>query len=84
MRQEKADCKHIHTTLELIKQKKCYANQPFKITERSKLQLCKYCDSGRLRKDGFQKNKNGKVRVFECLDCRKKFTANFGFKKKAV
>ena len=46
------------------------------------MQLCKYCDSGRLRKDGFQKNKNGKVRVFECLDCRKKFTANFGFKKR--
>ena len=50
--------------------------------ERSKLSLCKYCDSGRLRKDGFRKNKNGKIRIFECLDCKKKFSTNFGFEKK--
>ena len=50
--------------------------------ERSKLELCKYCDSGKIRKDGFRKNKSGKVRIFECLDCKKKFSANFGFEKK--
>lgn len=49
--------------------------------ERSQLKLCKYCDSGRLRTDGFRKNKNGKIPVFECLDCKKKFSANFGFEK---
>ena len=49
--------------------------------ERSKLQLCKYCDSGRLRKDGFRKNKNNKIQKFYCLDCKKGFTANFGFEK---
>ena len=42
-----ADCKHIHTALELIKKKKCYANQPFKILERSKLQVYRFCDSGK-------------------------------------
>ena len=49
--------------------------------ERSKLQLYKYCDSGRLRKEGFRKNKNGKVRIFKRLDCKKKFSLNFGFEK---
>ncbi len=78
----KADCKHIKIILEKIKRKSCYSNQPFRIMERSKLQLCKFCDSGRIRKDGFRKNKNGKVRIFECLDCKKKFSSNFGFEKK--
>ena len=50
--------------------------------ERSKLQLCKFCDSGRPRKDGFRRSKSGKVRIFECTDCGKKFAANFGFEKR--
>jgi len=78
----KADCKHIKIVLEIIKKNKCYKNNTFRIMERSQLKLCKYCDSGRLRKDGFRKNKNGKVRIFECLDCKKKFSENFGFEKK--
>ena len=50
--------------------------------ERSRLRLCKFCDSGRLRKDGFRRSKSGKVRIFECTDCGKRFTANFGFEKR--
>lgn len=49
--------------------------------ERSSLKLCKYCDSGTIRKDGFRKNKSGKVQLFECLECNRKFTANFRFEK---
>ena len=78
----KADCKHIKIVLDVIKNNQCRRNNTFKIMERSKLQLCKYCDSGRIRKDGFRKNKNDKVRIFECLDCKKKFSSNFGFEKK--
>ncbi len=78
----KSDCKHIKIVLEIIKKNKCYRNNIFRIMERSKLSLCKYCDSGRIRKDRFRKNKSGKVRIFECLDCRKKFSSNFGFEKK--
>ena len=77
----KADCKHIKIVLDIVKNNKCRKNNTFRIMERSQLKLCKYCDSGRLRKDGFRKNKSGKVRIFECLDCKKKFTANFGFEK---
>ena len=46
----KADCKHIKIVLEIIKQNKCYKNNTFQIMERSKLQLCKFCDSGNIIK----------------------------------
>ena len=51
-------------------------------TERSKLQLCKFCDSGRIRKDGVRENKKGRIQRFKCQDCNKRFTANFGFEKR--
>ena len=50
--------------------------------ERSKLSLCKFCDSGKIRKDGMRKTKNDNVQRFKCLDCKKRFTTNFGFEKK--
>lgn len=78
----KSDCKHIKIILEKIKKKSCYSNQPFRIMERSQLKLCKYCDSGRLIKRGIRKNKNGNIQRYQCLDCKKRFTANFGFEKK--
>ena len=78
----KADCKHIKIVLEIIKQNKCYKNNTFRIMERSKLQICKFCDSGNITKKGFRKNKNGKIPKFKCKDCKREFTANFGFEKK--
>src|SRR3990167_9769636 len=77
----KADCKHIKIVLELIMKNKCYHNNTFRIMERAKLELCKYCDSGRITKKGTRKNKNGTIQIFKCLDCKKKFSANFGFEK---
>ncbi|MDI1496325.1 MAG: hypothetical protein K8823_1633 [Cenarchaeum symbiont of Oopsacas minuta] len=49
----KTDCKHIHVILNIIKQNRGYANNEFKIMERAKLNLCKYCSSGNIRKRGF-------------------------------
>ena len=77
-----ADCKHIHTTLELIKQKKCYANEPVKILERSKIQVCKFCDSGNVTKKGLKKNKNGTLQMYRCKDCQRRFTTNYGFENR--
>jgi len=77
----KSDCKHIKIILEKIKKKSCYSNQPFRIMERSKLNLCKFCDSGRIIKKGFKNNKSGKIQLFKCKDCKRKFTSNFGFEK---
>ena len=78
----KADCKHIKVSLDLIKKKQCYANESFRIMERSKLQLCKFCDSGNIVKAGLKKNKNSTMQRFKCQDCKKRFTINFGFEKK--
>jgi len=77
----KADCKHIKIVLEIIKKNKCYKNNTFRIMERSKLKLCKYCDSGKIIKKGMRKTKSGNVQIFKCKDCKKRFTANFGFEK---
>ena len=77
----KADCKHIKIVLDIVKNNKCRKNNTFRIMERSQLKLCKYCDSGKLKKAGMRKRKNDSVQVYACLDCKKKFTANFGFEK---
>ena len=77
----KADCKHIKIVLEIIKKNKCYHNNTFRIMERSKLNLCKYCDSGKIKKAGMRITKKGKIQRYACLDCKKRFTANFGFEK---
>lgn len=61
---------------------KRYHNNTFRIMERATLELCKYCDSGRITKKGTRKNKSGMIQIFKCLDCKKRFSANFGFEKK--
>ncbi len=78
----KADCKHIKIILQKIKKKRCYSNQPFRIMERSLLKLCKYCDSGKIIQKGTRKNKSCIVQIWKCKDCKKRFSANFGFEKK--
>ena len=78
----KADCKHIKVVLHLIKNNLCHRNQTYRIMERSKLKLCKFCDSGRIKKAGIRKNKKGTIQQYQCKDCNGRFTANFGFEKK--
>lgn len=78
----KSDCKHIHVTLEIIRQNKCYRNSTFRIMDRSKLQLCKYCDSGRIVKKGIRKNKSGNLQIYKCKDCKRRFTMNCGFESR--
>ena len=76
----KADCKHIKVVLEYIK-KNVFGHDGVRIIERAKLKLCKFCDSGKIKKSGTRDTKNGKVQRYACLDCKKRFTANFGFEK---
>jgi len=80
----KADCKHIKIVLEIIKNNQCYRNNTFRIMERSKLSLCKFCDSGKIKKAEMRKTKKGEVQCYACLDCKKRFTTNFGFEKKQM
>ena len=66
-----ADCKHIHTALEMIKQKKRYANEPVKILERSKIPVCKHCDSGNIRKWGRERPRTAAPSGSSALTARK-------------
>ena len=79
--ERKADCKHIKVVLNVIMKNKCYQNNTFRIMERAKLKLCKYCDSGRITKKGIRKNKTGTIQIYKCLDCKKRFSENIGFEK---
>ena len=65
-------------------QNRIYANNEFKTIGRTKLNMCKYCDSGNISKKDVRKNKKGNVQVFKCLKCTHKFTTNFGFEKTHV
>ena len=78
-----ADCKHIKIVLELIRKNhdSILQQEPVRILERSNRVLCKFCDSGRLKKDGIRKNKKGNVQQYKCLDCNKRFVMNMGFEK---
>ena len=75
----KADCKHIKVVLHLIKNNLCYRNQTYRIMDRSNFKLCKFCDSGRIKKAGIRKNKKGMIQRYQCKDCKRRFTTNFGF-----
>ena len=77
----KSDCKHIKIVLDFIKNNEG-RKQVFRIIERSLIKVCKYCDSGNLKKAGTRKIKTGRVQRYACLDCKKRFTVNFGFEKK--
>ena len=74
----KADCKHIKVVFEVIRKNKGYKNETFRIMERSKLNLCKFCDSGRIVKAGKSRGRP----QFKCNDCKRRFTANFGFERR--
>lgn len=60
------DCEHVRATLEFLK--KAEFGTGFKIMERCKLQLCKFCNSSNLIKKGIKKNKNGNMQMYGCRD----------------
>ena len=74
----KADCKHIKVVLERIRKGQTGG---FRMMARSLLPLCKFCDSGRLKKDGIRKNRKGDSQQYKCLDCKRRFVANPGFER---
>ena len=42
---------------------------------------CPDCKSSNLLKQGFRINGNGKKQKYQCLDCKKWFVENDGFKR---
>ena len=80
-RNRRADCKHIKVILELVR-RNVFGRDGFRIMERGRLDLCKFCDSGNIVKAGMKRNKTKTRQMFKCQDCKKRFTANFGFERK--
>ena len=78
--ERKSDCKHIKVILEHIR-KNVFSHDGFRIIERELIKVCKFCDSGNIKKWGMRKTKKGNSQTFKCQDCEKRFTANFGFEK---
>lgn len=76
-----ADCKHIKVVLEVVKKNRGYKDATFRIMERDGMKLCKFCDSGNVVRAGTRKNRSGDVQVFKCRDCRRRFSANYGFER---
>ena len=61
----KSYCKHIHAILNIIKQNRGFANNEFKIMERTKLNISKYCSSSNIIKKGMRKNKHGNTQKYK-------------------
>jgi putative transposase len=44
-------------------------------------QVCQFCGSSNLKKDGLRKNKSGTIQKFYCRECHHYFTINIGFER---
>ena len=51
-----------------------------KIDSHDVITFCKFCRSGDIKKRGVRHNKSGDVQLYQCITCRKTFTARFGFR----
>ena len=58
-----------------------YKNESFRIMNRAALSLCKFCDSGNVKKWGMRRTKRGTVQTFKCLEYGRRYSINFGFEK---
>ncbi len=76
-------CKHVHA-IEISKRMREAVQQevPKTIIKQVDLTKCKRCGSENVVKNGFKNLKRGKVQMFLCRDCGKKFTHNLGFERK--
>ncbi len=76
----RSDCKHIKVVLCHIKENKI-ENNAFRMMERNEVKICRYCDSGNIKKNGIARNKLRNIQMFKCRDCGKKFRDNLGFER---
>lgn len=70
-------CKHIHAVELSIKMHRTVQDDVV-ITEVT-IDSCKHCNSTNIVKVGIRHNKSGDVQMFNCKDCKRKFSINLGF-----
>lgn len=76
-------CKHIFAvdfSSQLRKTVATNKQAPLVIKELN-AQICQYCGSSNLKKDGLRKNKSGIIQKFHCRECGHYFTINIGFER---
>ena len=72
-------CKHIHAVeISLTVRKEV---KPKVVLDSVNISSCQYCKSDNLKKAGIRKNKTHSIQVYQCKDCKKKFSHNLGFEK---
>lgn len=72
-------CKHIHSVEISRMLREIVHETVIKQVDPAK---CKFCDSARITKEGFKNLKRGRVQMFKCGDCHRKFIDNLGFEGK--
>ncbi len=75
----KVCCKHIHA-VEISLKLRTAVKESIVIDE-VEVNCCQYCKSENLKKAGIRKNKSHNIQIFQCKDCKKRFSINLGFEK---
>jgi len=72
----KAECKHIHAVEISLKLRKTV--EP-KIINPIETNCCIYCKTDNIKKAGIRHNKNQDIQMYNCKECKRKFSINLGF-----
>jgi len=75
----KVRCKHIWAvqfSLKIREQVQARVIEPI-----TAVQVCLYCKSEKIVKDGLRRNKYGSIQLFNCQSCGRYFSFNIGFER---
>ena len=72
-------CKHIHAVEISAKLRKAVKESV--VLDVVDVSCCQYCKSENLKKAGIRKNKTHSIQLYQCKDCKKRFSTNLGFEK---
>ena len=72
-------CKHIHAVEISLKLRKTVKESV--VLDVVDVSCCQYCKSENLKKAGIRKNKTHNIQLYQCKDCKKRFSINLGFEK---
>ena len=75
----KVCCKHIHAVEVSLKLRKTVKENV--IIEEVEIDWCQYCKSDKIIKRGIRRNKTHSIQLFQCKECKKRFSVNLGFEK---
>jgi len=75
----KTCCKHIHAVEISANLRKVVKESV--VLDIIDVSCCQYCKSENLKKAGIRKNKTHSIQLYQCKDCKKRFSTNLGFEK---